>query len=257
MSYPKYPRLAFALSLTVAPDDAKECLQAARGAALKSGDGLTAWVGVDNKIIEPEQITATLGRPAAAVDAVIEVSAPNATDPAALVDVAGAIGPLVADIVKPDASDVLLGMSHSARATGTSSHAMVITLCRDARVDPAMLVHWWEIHHSRYNMYSPLGRKVYQQILSYELTNATEDFSRAAASAAGLRASRDIYESLFINDVGLFLQDLGESGFGEPNILDEEGFISHEWRIGTPEEAAQARRTGRDTLYMSIIDVLP
>lgn len=256
MSYPKYPRLAFALSLTGAPDEAKARLLEARDAALKAEGDLQVWAGVDSKTIEPEMITATLGRPAGAVDAVIEVSAPNATDPAVLVDVAGEVGRIVADVVNPEASDVLLGLSHSALAKGTSSHVLVITLCRDARVDPEMLVRWWEIHHSRYNMYSPLGRKVYQQVLSYELTNATEEFKRAAAESSGIRASRDIYESLYINDVPQFLQDLGESGFGEPNVLDEEGFISHEWRIGTPEEAAEARRTGRDTLYMSIIELL-
>ena len=256
MSYPKFPRLAFALSLKTNGDDAKSCLRAARDAALRVAPGLTAWTGVNNDIIKPEHISDTLGRPAAAIDAAIEVSAPNGDDPAQLVDVAREVGRIIADIVRPDESDVILGLSYSALAKGTSSHANVLTLCRDRRVDPDFLVRWWEIHHSRFNMYSPLGRKVYQQILSYELTNGTDELSQAAASVAGLRATRDVYESSYINDVDQFLADVSESNFGEPNILDEDGFFAHEWRTGTPEEAAEARKTNRDTLYMAMVDIL-
>jgi hypothetical protein len=252
--YPRCSRLAFTLALTAPADVARAGLARAAKAA-RGFAGVTAWSGIANGLLEADSFGAGLGRPAAIIDAVVEISKDDADDPGPLLAVAIEAHNALIGLYDPARSDVIIGTAHSARS-GRSRTAMVMTLCRAVGIDGDFLVRWWETHHSKYNMTSPRGEKCFQQVASYELVNADHNLSRAAGAVLGMRASRDVYESLFINDVEQYFADVAEADFGADNLRDEAGFFSHTWKLGTEPGASVGMGGEKDILYTGLLDVL-
>lgn len=263
MGYPTVPRLACLVS--VVPERAgelEERLAAARDAATEARPGAKAWAGVlfEVELEDGPSEDMNAGRPIGEpFDGVVEVSLPAGDDPAGLMDAVTAIGRSLEGVIQPDLCEVALGTAYKAKVAPAdlAPYAMLLTFNRDRRVDSATFLYWWQNHHSRFNLRGPIGRPVGEKMVSYEMVGADESLTSAAATEAGFAKTSEYYESVLIEDPSDFIATSIATGIGEAAMYDEEGFISAEWRIGTPEEAAAALESGRDILRMSVVRLLP
>lgn len=254
--YPTLPRLAVVLSLSVSPDEARPLLAAACEAARTSTPDIEAWAGSARTFAAPDADNMFAGRPIGAkVDAVIEVTGTPGGGPEQLLEAARRIGETLSGFAIADESDVVLGTAYCAKS-GKSRAALVMTFSRDRRTDEKTFLHWWQLHHSRFNLHSPTGHPASRGFVSYQLLSRDDALSQAAATASGFRSGYDMYESIFVDDPVRYIADVVASGHGTAALHDEEGFLSHEWRIGTPEQARQARENGRDLMRIAMLEVV-
>jgi hypothetical protein len=263
MGYPTVPRLACLVS--VLPDCTDELatrLAAARDAATEARPGAKAWAGVAFKVDLEDAPSGDMhvGRPLGApIDGVVEVSLPADDDPAGLMDAVTAIARSLEGAAQPDLCEVVLGTAYMAKVAPVdlAPYAMLLTFNRDRRTDSASFLYWWQAHHSRFNLGSPAGRPVGEKMVSYEMVGGDESLTSTAATAAGFGKIAEYYESVLIEDPSDFVATAIATGIGEAALYDEEGFISAEWRIGTPEDAAAALESGRDVLRTCVVRLLP
>jgi hypothetical protein len=263
MGYPTAPRLAYLVSaVPERADELEERLAAARDAATEARPGATAWAGVQFEVELEEEPGEDMyaGRPIGEpFEGVVEVSLPAGDDPAGLTDAVTAIGRSLEGVIAPDRCEVVLGTAYKAKVAPAdlAPYAMLLTFNRDRRTDSAAFLYWWQNHHSRFNLGSPAGRPVGEKMASYEMVAADESLTSAAATAAGFDKTAEYYESVLTEDPSDLIATSIASGIGEAAMYDEEGFISAEWRIGTPEQAAAALESGRDVLRISMVRRLP
>lgn len=257
MGYPTVPRLGCVFSLKEAPGNAVEELKEACDRALAVSKGLTGWAGIAHAAVTDNTTGDMLGgRPMGPpIDAVIEITARDC-DRSFLVAAAGVIGQAMANIVKVEECIFVLGDALCARSSALAPHSFVFTGNRDRRTDKEKFVHWWVVHHSRFNIGSPTSASFSDVMLSYELVARDDDLVDAVAKESGIKGTADMFETILMADLDRFLSEAMTSNHGMAAMYDEEGYVSHEWRIGTAEEAVEARRNGRDLAQLGFVDLI-
>lgn len=260
MEFPSFPRLA---CVVTARHGQREMLPAllvqARDAALSATPGATGWAGLT---LQSEELaegstedTFSGGRPMATLDAVIEISLASGGDGTQLLAAAEAIGVAFGDAADPADCEMVLGNA-SVAVPASTRYAVVSTYNRDRRTDLPTFLHWWKVHHVPFMFDSPTGRILAPSIRGYEIVGGQADASAAAAKKAGYALAPEIFEALHIGDPTEFFELAAASGHDAACITDEEGFISYDWRIGSPEQAAESYRSRRDILRVGVVERL-
>ena len=220
--YETRPTLACALAARpgASSDDLAQGLLAAKEAAEQVAACSRVWLGVSVQINQPVAGGAFGERPIGPpIDAVLEASVESGSDLAALVEVARETGRALDGLVDPKKCGAMLGTAYVPK-TAMADFLLATLGFRDTCTNEDQFVHWWQVHHTVFNL-----SHADDYMVGYQLVHREDPLTAEASAASGFEDASDFYLSVYMHDPSWMSQVSAEKVAA--TLEDEKGFISH------------------------------
>ena len=220
--YKTRPTLACALAARpgASGDDLAQGLLAAKEAAGHVAACSRVWAGVSVQLNQTSTGEALGERPIGPpIDAVLEASLEDGSDLAALLEVARETGRALDGLVNPKKCGAMLGTAYVPK-TAMADFLLATLGFRDTRTNEDQFVHWWQVHHTVFNL-----SHADDHMVGYQLLHREDRLTAEASAASGFEDASHFYLSVYMHDPSWMSQVTPEKVAA--TLEDEKGFLSH------------------------------